>query len=88
MNGSEPINSKPVKKKAEIEKPSEEEELTKWKIIGYSLLITISIAIFVISMIGADPFTLIVAFGISLVFVYFSEETTEEINSKEKNKNS
>ncbi|MGV9172827.1 MAG: hypothetical protein ACOC44_04735 [Promethearchaeia archaeon] len=82
MSKSESINSEPIKSNSDEEENPEDKELTKIQLIGYSALIIISIAIFFISMIGADPLTLIVAFGISLVLVYFSEKEIEEKNEE------
>lgn len=84
MNESDSVNSKPLEKNVEEEQVQEQENLSKLQIIGYSTLIVISISIFIISMIGADPLTLLIAFGISAVFIYFSDEFSENEENKKK----
>jgi hypothetical protein len=60
--------------------PTEEgpSELNRRQVIVYSILIILSIAIFIYMLIGADPLTLLISFGISIFFIYFLNKDTEE----------
>jgi uncharacterized membrane protein len=83
MNESDSVNSKSLEKNV-VGEEREQENLSKLQIIGYSTLIVISVSIFIISMIGADPLTLLIAFGISAVFIYFSDDFSENEENKKK----
>ncbi len=61
-------------------------ELTKNQLILYSLIIGGSITIFILSMIGINPFVLLIIIGVVLIYVYFDKDIqngdlTESLNS-------
>ena len=62
-------------------------ELSKNQVILYSLIITGAITVFILSMIGINPFILLIIIGVVLVYVYFdkdiqSESTSESIKNE------
>ena len=57
-----------------IKMKKKEKDLSVLKIIFYSILILLTIAILIITMIGIDPLISIIIIGISLVFIHFDDE--------------
>ena len=62
-------------------------ELSKNQVILYSLIIAGAITVFILSMIGINPFILLIIIGVVLVYVYFdkdiqSESTSESIKNE------
>jgi uncharacterized membrane protein len=67
-------------------------ELTKNQLILYSLIIGGSITIFILSMIGINPFVLLIIIGVVLIYVYFDKDIqngdlTESLNSNSEENN-
>ena len=71
----------------DIMKQDISKELSKNQVILYSLIIAGAITVFILAMIGINPFILLIIIGVVLVYVYFdkdiqSESTSESIRNE------
>lgn len=71
----------------DIMKQDISKELSKNQVILYSLIIAGAITVFILSMIGINPFILLIIIGLVIVYVYFdkdiqSESTSESIKNE------
>jgi uncharacterized membrane protein YdbT with pleckstrin-like domain len=57
-------------------------ELTKKQLVFYIVILGVTISIFVLSMIGINPFFLLIIIGIVIVYVYLDKDIQED-NQKE-----
>ena len=55
-------------------KTSNEANLSKNQVIFYSLILAGTISIFILSMIGINPFILLIIIGIVIIYVYFDKD--------------
>ena len=58
-------------------------ELTKKQLLFYIVILGVTISIFVLSMIGINPFFLLIIIGIIIVYVYLDKDIQE--NNQEDN---
>jgi len=58
-------------------------ELTKKQLVFYMVILGVTISIFVLSMIGINPFFLLIIIGIVIVYVYLDKDIQE--NNQEDN---
>ena len=71
----------------DIMKQDISKELSKNQVILYSLIIAGAITVFILAMIGINPFILLIIIGVVIVYVYFdkdiqSESTSESIKNE------
>lgn len=71
MMNDEKINKKNKDQNQDIEAQS---DLTKNQVILYIIIIVGAITIFILSMIGINPFMLLIIIGAVLVYVYFDKD--------------
>jgi len=58
------------------------EKLTKKQLVFYIVILGVTISIFVLSMIGINPFFLLIIIGIVIVYIYLDKDIQED-NEKE-----
>ncbi len=61
-------------------------ELTKKQLVFYIIILGVTLSIFILSMIGINPFFLLIIIGIVIVYVYLDkdiQENNQEDNQKE-----
>jgi len=81
------MNEGKIQEQDDIIKQDISKELSKNQVILYSLIIAGAITVFILSMIGINPFILLIIIGVVLVYVYFdkdiqSESTSESIKNE------
>lgn len=75
-------NKKPQGKDQNKDIEVDQTSLTKNQVILYIFILAGTIAIFILSMIGINPFILLIIIGIVLVYVYLDRNILDE-NSKD-----
>ena len=71
------MNDEKIKKKNKDQNKDIEVDtvnLTKNQVILYVIIIASAITIFILSMIGINPFTLLIIIGAVLIYVYFDKD--------------
>jgi len=71
-------NNKQQEKDQNKDKEVNATNLTKNQVILYIFIIAGAITIFILSMIGINPFILLIIIGAVLVYVYFDRDILEE----------
>lgn len=69
------MNDEKIEKKNKDQNQDRDEfDLTKNQVILYIIIIAGAITIFILSMIGINPFMLLIIIGAVLVYVYFDKD--------------
>ena len=69
------MNDEKIKKKIKDQNQDLDEfDLTKNRVILYIIIIAGAITIFILSMIGINPFMLLIIIGAVLIYVYFDKD--------------
>ena len=69
------MNDEKIKKKNKDQNQDiEVNDLTKNQVILYIIIIAGAITIFILSMIGINPFMLLIIIGAVLIYVYFDKD--------------
>ena len=64
------------------ENNDQEMELTKKQLVFYIIILGVTISIFILSMIGINPFFLLIIIGIVIVYVYLDKDIQEDNQKK------
>ena len=64
----------------DIMKQDISKELSKNQVILYSLIIAGAITVFILAMIGINPFILLIIIGVVIVYVYFDKDIQSDQN--------